>query len=320
MLEKLERIITNTQDFKDFQDKAKRGDLAKTIMLISKDNDFSYEFARLLSCLIFDEGEIGESENYLKVKSNAHPDLKIYPQKDRLLVADSEDIVFESAVKPIFAKKKVFIIRDIDKGMEPAQNKLLKTLEEPENNVYFILTTTNINLVLPTIRSRCVKTELGKLDESQIKSYLGGSENAELACSLSEGLIGRAEKLAVKKELPPLFEGVFSIVTELKASKDILAYSKNICRFSGDSNLIFSALSLIMEDLLYIKSGNESAVRLKSHKNKLEKVKDEYTIKAIVEIRSLIDKAVKEMMFNCNFTVVFENLMLNILEVKYLCR
>lgn len=313
MLDKLVDLIKASEDFKTFEEKAKRGDLAKTIMLISKDNDYSFQFARLLSCLIFED-----EESYAKVIADAHPDLKIYPQKEKLLVADSQDIVFESAVKPIFAKKKVFIIRDIDKGMEGAQNKLLKTLEEPESNVYFILTTTNANLVLPTIRSRCVKTELAKLGESQIKKVLGESENSALAIALSEGFIGRAERLEHKKDLLPLFDCVMAIVTDLKASKDMLVFSKRLSAFGSDFELIFSMFSLIMEDMLYLK--NAKPIRLKGYQHKLESVQNEYTIRAIVEIRSLIDKAVKEMMYNCNFTVVVENLILNILEVKYLCR
>lgn len=315
MQEKLEKIIKSSRDFLEFEDKVNRGDFAKTIMLISKDSDYSFEFARLLSTLIF-----GDGESYQKVIAYSHPDLKIYPTKDKLLVADSQEIVFESAVKPIFAKKKVFIIRDIDKGMEAAQNKLLKTLEEPESNVYFILTTTNSNLVLPTIRSRCVKTELSKLNESEIKSVIGQGENSSLAIVLSEGFIGKAEKLARKKDLRDIFENVLSVITDLKASKDLLVYSKKLSAYYVESDLIFLSFAQIIEDLLYIKSGKSDAIKLKDYQAKLERVQVEYTIKALTEVRALLDKAVKEMMYNCNFIVVLENLILNILEVKYLCR
>lgn len=315
MLKKLEGIIRESEDFAKFSEKAERGDLAKTILLISKDGDYAFEFARLLSCLIF-----GEGEHYQKVLAGSHPDLKVYPTKDRLLVADSEEIVFESAVKPIFAGKKVFIIREIDKAMEQAQNKLLKTLEEPENNVYFILTTTNVDLVLPTIRSRCEKTFLGKLGEDVIGEFVGSGENSDLAIALSEGLIGRAESLVRKSQLKGLFESVLEVVTKLKSSRDMLRYSKAIAGFSGEQNLILTCFAVIMEDLLYLKSGNDKEVRLKSYAERLSKVKDEYSFRAISEIRGLIDKASREIMFNCNFVVVLENLILNILEVKYLCR
>ena len=83
MLEKLGNIIRRSEDFAEFKAKAERGDIARTIMLISKDSDYSFEFARLLSCLIFDGGDLGESENYHKVRSQGHPDLKVYPTKER---------------------------------------------------------------------------------------------------------------------------------------------------------------------------------------------------------------------------------------------
>lgn len=315
MLDKLEKVIKSSRDFIEFQDKVNRGELAKTIMLISKDNDYSFQFARLLSSLIF-----GDSESYEKVMADSHPDLKIYPTKDKLLVADSQEIVFESSVKPIFAKKKVFIIRDIDKGMEAAQNKLLKTLEEPESNVYFILTTTNANLVLPTIRSRCVKTELAKLNENEIINVVGQSDNSMLAIVLSEGFVGKTEKLVHKKDLRDIFENVLAIITDLKASKDLLIYSKKLANYYLESDLIFLSFAQIIEDLLFIKSGKNQSVKLKAYINKLESVQGEYTIKALAEIRTLLDKASKEMMYNCNFVMVLENLILNILEVKYLCR
>lgn len=314
-MQDLERVIKTSADFKEFQDKINSGSLAKTIMLISKDNDYAFSFACLLSTAIF-----GDEESYQKVMAESHPDLKIYPVKDRLLVSDSEEIVFESAVKPIFASKKVFIIRDIDKGMESAQNKLLKTLEEPESNVYFILTTTNVNLVLPTIRSRCVRTTLGKLNEEEIKSVIGQGENSALAIVLSEGLIGKAQRLNGKKDLKLIFENVLSIFTNLKASKDLLGYSKKLANFYLESDLIFTCFSQIIEDLLFIKCGKSESVKLKDYRHNLESVQGEYTIKALSEIRELVDKAVKEMMYNCNFIVVLENLILNTLEVKYLCR
>lgn len=318
MNNKLEEIILQSGDFKEFEAKARRGDFPKTVMLISKDNDYAFEFAKFLSCLVFD-GEMSKGENYLKVTAGAHPDLKVYPSKDRLVVADSQEIVFESTVKPIFANKKVFIIKDIDKALEGAQNKLLKTLEEPNKNVHFILTASNSNLVLPTIRSRCVKIELKKIGLKQLEGFIEG-ENSSLACALSDGFVGKAIWLNDKKELKPLFESVIAIVTKLKSSKDMLPYSKTILSFNESSDLVLSILSLIMEDLLYIKSGKEDGVRLKEYLDLLKSVEREYSVKAIVEIRALIDKAVKETMFNCSLVVVLENLILNILEVKYLCR
>ena len=316
----LEKIITESSDFVKLNEEIAGEKLAKSILLISKDQYYSMEFARYLAIQIFNNGQFINNENAQKVKCDSHPDMKTFPAKERLMVADSENIVQESVIKPIFANKKVFIIKNIENGMEAAQNKLLKTLEEPASNVYFILTTSNVNLVLPTIRSRCNKVELGKVSDKIIMDLLGGNENSSLITALSDGCVGKAIELENKESLIQVFSACKDIVCRLKSSKEVLAYSKRLLAFKDDFKLMIEILSIIIEDLLMIKGRCKDSVRLKNYLADLLQVESEYTIKAIVEIRSVLDKAVKEMSYNCNFTVVFENLLLSILEVKYICR
>ncbi len=318
MSDVLQDIVLSSNEFKMLVNEHRKGKLAKSILLISKDEKYSFQFAKLLSCLLFD-GEINaSSENFLKVSSGSHPDLKIYPTKDKLLVADSEDIVFESAVKPIFSDKKIFIITNIDESQDAPQNKLLKTLEEPQKNVYFILTTKVIGQVLPTIRSRCSKIELGKI--ANLDKFLPNTERTALALSLSEGYIGFAQKYESMENIEEIFKRTLDVVVNLKRSKDLLKYSKPLIDFAGEQDLIFKIFSLIFEDLLYIRSGKNNLTKLKVCKSELESVSIEYSIKALSEIRKLLDKAIMEISYNCNFNVVLENFILNILEVKYICK
>ena len=313
----LERIITKSQDFLNLQEEVGAGKIAKAILLVSQDEHYSYEFALCLASLIFNGGKQLENENTLKVRSLSHPDLKLYPQKEKLMVADSDSIVEEASIKPIFADKKIIIIRNIDNAMEQAQNKLLKTLEEPAKNVFFILTASSLNQVLPTIRSRCNKTMLAKLPLAVTRELCQGDN---LVSALCDGYAGKALALLNKENLKGIFDGVLSAVTQLKNSKNLLTYSKKLASFKDDFNLIIEIFSLIFEDMLFIKAGKTAKVRLKESINLLQMVESEYTISVISEIRKLLNNAVKEMTFNCNFTLVIENLLLNILEVKYICR
>ena len=317
MNDKIEKVIYSSPEFNTLCQELERGKLAKTIMLICQDSIYSFEFATLLSSAIFENGR-AKTEHYLKVKSLSHPDLKIYPVKEKLLVSDSEEIVFESAVKPIFADKKVFIIRDFEQSTEQAQNKLLKTLEEPQENVYFILTTSNLRLIFPTIRSRCNKIVLGKLKDEQVKSYLEFDSNKDLISSLADGYIGRAQGLANMENLKGNFENVLSLITQLKSSKEIVKYVKIINSFQDKIDFLLSCLAQIFEDLISLKAGKE--IRLKMYEDILEKTSEEYSITALVETQKLLDKAAEELKYNCNFNVVMENLLLSILEVKYLCK
>lgn len=54
-----------------------------------------------------------------------------------------------------FNEKTAIVINDIDSATNEALNAFLKNLEEPNRNLIYILTATNLNNVLPTIVSRC---------------------------------------------------------------------------------------------------------------------------------------------------------------------
>lgn len=313
----LEKIIVASEDLSNLQKEIENGKISKSILLITKDEHYSYEFACLFAAMLFNDGKMEENENYFKVKNLSHPDLKIYPQKDKIMVADSDNIVEESSIKPIFADKKIFILRNIDEGTEQAQNKLLKTLEEPASNVYFILTTGNINQVLPTIRSRCNKIELSKLSQKIVKDLCDGDE---LIAALSDGYAGKALLLKQNQNLHKIFDSSLAVISKMKNSKNLLSFSKDLLTYKNDFNLIVEIWSVIFEDMLFIKAGKSSRVKLKEIVPQLQEVEGEYTIRAIGEIRKLLDGAVREMSFNCNFTLIVENLLLNILEVKYICR
>lgn len=310
--------ILKTEDFSGL--KREINNFPKSLMLIGKDELYLKEFATMVSLLIMDGDVNLDSDNAKKVIAGTHPDLKIYPTKEKLLVADSEEIGDESFIKPIFADKKVFIINNIDGAMESAQNKLLKVLEEPSRNVYMILTCTNLNLVLPTIRSRCNKVELHRLSDECMEGVIGNIPNKELILACSDGQIGRAQSLAKKKDFEDLIEDCVSVFTKMKNSKQVLEFSKNLLSYKNDSGLILELFALLVEDLIKLKSGEGNLVRLTPLKSQLESVGEEYTIRALCEIAGLIDTVAKEKQFNVNFTIAIENLLLNILEVKYICR
>jgi len=70
------------------------------------------------------------------------------------------------------SKYKVIIIDEFHMLTTPAFNALLKTLEEPPPNTFFILATTELHKVPATIISRCQTFEFRKISFSQIASHL----------------------------------------------------------------------------------------------------------------------------------------------------
>jgi DNA polymerase-3 subunit delta' len=103
----------------------------------------------------------------LKHQSNhPHPDLHILAPtgKARTIKIDQiRTLENEIYLKPLQSQYKVTLILEADRlcqGQAPSANAFLKTLEEPPPHTLFILTTTQPNALLETIRSRCLNIQV----------------------------------------------------------------------------------------------------------------------------------------------------------------
>lgn len=73
---------------------------------------------------------------------------------------------------PTRAKAKTYIIDEVHMLTKEAFNALLKTLEEPPENVFFILCTTEIHKIPETIISRCQRFDFKRIDVKTIMTRL----------------------------------------------------------------------------------------------------------------------------------------------------
>jgi DNA polymerase-3 subunit gamma/tau len=89
---------------------------------------------------------------------------------------------------PAQARFKVYIIDEVHMLSNSASNALLKTLEEPPPQVIFILATTEIHKVLPTIMSRCQRFDFRRISQSDIVAKLQSICQAEGIKIEPEGL------------------------------------------------------------------------------------------------------------------------------------
>lgn len=85
-------------------------------------------------------------------------------------------LIEESNFTPANAKYRVYIIDEVHMLSVAAFNALLKTLEEPPAHVIFILATTEVHKLLPTILSRCQRFDFRRIAPEDI------AERLELVC------------------------------------------------------------------------------------------------------------------------------------------
>lgn len=83
-----------------------------------------------------------------------------------------EEILDKAAYPPTNLKKKIYVIDEVHMLSKGAFNALLKTIEEPRDNVCFILATTEIQKVPETIISRCQVFNFKKVDKQEIARHL----------------------------------------------------------------------------------------------------------------------------------------------------
>ena len=109
-----------------------------------------------------------------------------------------------AALTPVAGKHKVFIVAEADRlvpqeSSPEAANAVLKLLEEPPRDSYFVLTTVDAGRLLPTVRSRLVPLRLGRLSDAEVEGFLAGragvvksSEDIRNRVAMARGSIGRA--------------------------------------------------------------------------------------------------------------------------------
>lgn len=82
------------------------------------------------------------------------------------------DLRRKAAYKPIEGTARVWLVDEVHKMTNDAQNAFLKLLEDPPNHAYFLLATTDPQKLLPTIKSRCLTYEMKPLNFKQSISLL----------------------------------------------------------------------------------------------------------------------------------------------------
>ena len=83
-----------------------------------------------------------------------------------------------------------------------AQNAMLKTIEEPPAYAVILLLTTNLDKLLETVKSRCLKLQTKPIRERDVLAYLTNimgltKEKAYFCLDFAQGNLGKAIKLAV---------------------------------------------------------------------------------------------------------------------------
>ncbi len=128
--------------------------------------------AKSVNCTNPTEVPCEHCDNCIAANSGTHPDIIEINAANETHVEDIRDLIERSRLAPMQGKHKVYIIDEVHQLSSAASSALLKTLEEPPENVIFILATTDPQKLLPTIISRCQRYDFTKVKTEQIRDHL----------------------------------------------------------------------------------------------------------------------------------------------------
>lgn len=281
-----------------------------------------------------------ECKNCVSINLFNHPDVIEIDAASKTGVNDIREIIENSQYKAVLGLYKIYIIDEVHMLSNSAFNALLKTLEEPPENVLFIFATTEIQKVPATILSRCQRFDLLRLTQKEIAAhleYISNKENIkhsrdslDLIAKFSEGSVRDSLSLLetinlYKKESEEISVSLVTEVLGLPKLDSLYDLLSNI--ISGNTETCLSLInsmygkgiemSVVMEELLHISNKASKSLVIKNfieegdlfdyEKPLLEKIKSKIDVISITNIW--------KMLFNGFNEIKSSNYPLNVFEM-----
>lgn len=186
-------------------------------------------FARLLQCTGRDTrapDSCGTCPSCRKIEHANHPDVTLVepPEgKHWLSIELIRDLQRAASLAPYEGRWRIFVVPRAERMRAEAVNALLKTLEEPPPNVVLVLTSSEPELLLPTVISRCQVVPLHPLSPAEIAAALGERWNVEQTeaaalAGLAAGRLGWAVEAQDKPELRERHAALMQQIVALAAA------------------------------------------------------------------------------------------------------
>lgn len=199
--------------------------------------------------------------------AQGHPDvhyLDLPEDKSTIPVENVRELIASLSDRAFSGGKRVIIVRQAELLGSAGQNALLKTLEEPPEDTVFILCTTSVNFLLPTVISRSQTVRFSPLDETVLAAELvkrgAQKDDAQWLASYCEGSMGRTLACMNDDKLLALSRSVQSAFDAAVSGKGIAAAGAFIKAEKDDAQEVLGCFETIGRALM--RKGNARGAAL----------------------------------------------------------
>ena len=316
-------LIKQTSAYKTVKGDKDSNRLSHAYLFITPDGvnltEYLKFFAKLIDCE--NDGCCGKCRRCKLIDSNAFSDVYLYPTiGDTVSSEQVNALIGESFVKPIESERKIFLITNAQTMNTSAQNKLLKTLEEPPNGVHILMGATSEYPLLSTIKSRVKKLVIPSFGPQMLfealKNDYPDEQRLISAIACGDGTVGTAIVNYSDQSLKEITSLCLEIIVDMQSSSEVLEYSNKISSSKCDFNKFLSVMELLYRDLLVYSQGKQSLIGNSQALDKLKDAKGYKTGSIVNAIEKVVEASMRKK-FNANATMLTEWLLFQILEGKY---
>ena len=304
--------------------------------------------ATLLNCENVSKGVLcGKCRACKTIPLGTSSDVKELDGATNRGIDDIKSLIESAQYSPQELKKKVYIIDEVHQLTKEATSALLKILEEPPSYLTFILCTTEIKKILPTILSRCQRFNFNKISSKDIAERLKHiADNEDINVS-EDGclLIGRISRgsmrdavgyldqiatLAQNKQITAQHIEKFFGVINRKAILNIIEAmkSKNLTLILDQVNdfimagvnakTILTELSQVFRDIMILKipNVNMNLVDLPdSEVEELKKIAESLKASHLIKLSKIFGDIERQIGYNINERWIMEATLLNCVSI-----
>ncbi len=282
-------------------------------------------FAMTLLCERSDKEPCLQCHACKQLMSGNHPDvIRVTHEKPGSIGVDDirtqiNDTIY---IKPYSSSYKIYLVDEAEKMTPQAQNALLKTIEEPPAYAVIMLMTTNQELFLPTILSRCIQLKLRPLKDTQVSDYLKETmgipeEKADVFAAFARGNLGKAIHLASSEEFGLLYRQILNLLKNLK-EMDISMLLDSIRKLQEDQLDLKECLDFMQlwyRDILMFKVTKDiNTLVFKEEYAKVSSLCQKSSYEGLELILEAIEKAKTRLDANVNADLALELMLLTMKE------
>ena len=278
--------------------------------------------AKAIHCAEGGDDFCGRCANCARIQDGNHPDLRlIEPQagKKEISIQQIREIEKQLYYRSFSGGKKLIILDPATLMNFPAQNALLKTLEEPPQDSLLILIAGSTGGLLPTLRSRCLQVPFGPLQRDHVSGYLVSQkgmkrDDAELLAAMAMGSLGNALKMD-GADLPKRRQSWIALLSSLRIGdcRAATAAAETLAANKDETAKFLEWVQSWYRDLLVHTVTQESKelinLDMLAH---IERESGAGKVEYILSLMGQVTEAAAGMQRNLNRRMIMENLLFSV--------